>query len=62
MANSSGVKRLKGIDEGVLTGVGSKDCVELLDDERVLEDPVDTSERYGGGRRASRSFSSCNRA
>ena len=50
MANSSGVKRLKGIEEEVRTGVGSKDCVELLDDERVLEGTVETNGRYGGGR------------
>ena len=62
MANSSSVKRLKGIEEGVRTGVGSKVCVELLDDERVVRDPVETSGRYSGGRWASRSFSSCNRA
>lgn len=51
------------MDVEVHTGVGNKDGVELLDEERVLVDPIaDVGERYGSGRRASRSFSSYNRA
>lgn len=51
------------MDVEVHIGVGNKDGVELLDEERVLVDPIaDVGERYGSGRRASKSFSSCNYA
>jgi len=51
------------MDVELRTGVGSRDGVVFVDEERVVVDPtVEVGVRYGEGRRASSSFSSCNRA
>lgn len=49
------------MDIEVQIGVGSRDGVALVDEERVVVDPaMEVGVRYDEGRRASRSFSSCN--